>query len=290
MGRVLKSESGHSDWDREFAFTDRDFNTLRELVSQYTGISLSDAKRELVYSRLSRRLRLLNLKSFRKYCELLKDDHDGEEIVHFTNAITTNLTAFFREPHHFDYLARCVLKKKRHTGDDKIRSRFWSAGCSTGEEPYSLAMTLKESPFIQKTGDIKVLATDLDSAVLDVARQGIYPQEKLKSIPPHKAKRWFIKGNEINDGYAQVKPELRGLVSFRQLNLMHAWPMKGPFDAIFCRNVLIYFNKTTQRTLVDRFADMMVDNGYLFLGHSESLFKVSDRFRLVGQTIYQKIK
>ena len=290
MGRILKRDSNQSDWDREFVFTDRDFTVLRNLVSQYTGISLSDAKRELVYSRLSRRLRLLNLKSFKKYCELLQINGGGEEIVHFTNAITTNLTAFFREPHHFDYLNRSVIKTQGQAGGDKKRLRIWSAGCSTGEEPYSIAMTIKDSRDIPENADIKILATDLDSAVLSVARRGVYAKEKLKSIPPHKAQRWFLKGNEANDGYVQVKPEIQNLVSFRQLNLMHDWPMKGPFDGIFCRNVVIYFNKATQRELMNRFADILVDEGYLFLGHSESLFKVTDRFRLVGQTVYQKIK
>ena len=279
-----------SDWEREFIFTEKDFHILRKLVSRHTGIALSEAKRELVYSRLTRRLRQLNLKSFSKYCQLLQSDTNGEEIVHFTNAVTTNLTSFFREPHHFDYLSKNLLPELVTKNPGKQRLRFWSAGCSTGEEPYSLAMCIRESLPFQNNYNIKILATDLDSSVLDTALSGIYPANKLKTILPHRQNKWFIKGVMQNQGLAQVKPELQDLITFRQLNLMHEWPMKGPFDAIFCRNVVIYFDKPTQRILVDRFANLLSDGGYLFLGHSESLFKVTDRFKLMGQTIYKKIR
>ncbi|MCI0507740.1 MAG: protein-glutamate O-methyltransferase CheR [Gammaproteobacteria bacterium] len=290
MGRVLKSEDGCSDWNREFVFTDKDFSVLRKLVNQYTGISLSEAKRELVYCRLSRRLRHLNLKSFKNYCELLQDNKSNDEIIHFTNAITTNLTAFFRESHHFDFLNRHILMPYAKRGNGNQRLRIWSAGCSTGEEPYSIAMTIMDSRIVIDNTNVRILATDVDSSVLATARAGIYPLEKLKSIPPHKTQRWFLKGSKINTGYGQVKPALQEFIRFRELNLMDAWPMRGPFDVIFCRNVVIYFNKETQRELIDRFADLLMDDGFLFLGHSESLFKVSDRFRLVSQTVYQKIK
>jgi chemotaxis protein methyltransferase CheR len=290
MGRILKPEDDYPEWKREFVFTDKDFSVLRKLVNQYTGISLSEAKRELVYCRLSRRLRQLNLKSFKNYCELLQDNNGSDEIVHFTNAITTNLTAFFRESHHFEFLNRHILMPYVKRGNGNQRLRIWSAGCSTGEEPYSIAMTIMDSRIVMDKTNVRILATDVDSSVLATARAGVYPLEKLKSIPPHKAQRWFLKGSKINTGYGQVKPALQEFISFRQLNLIHAWPMHGPFDAIFCRNVVIYFNKETQRQLIDRFADILTDGGYLFLGHSESLFKVSDRFRLVSQTVYQKIK
>lgn len=278
-----------SDRAREFAFTDRDFQVLRKLVNQYTGISLSDAKRELVYNRLSRRLRYHNIKSFRHYCELLQSNSGGQEIIHFTNAITTNLTAFFRESHHFDFLKTNILDKYVNNSSSR-RLRLWSAGCSTGEEPYSMAMTIKARGDITDGADIRILGTDLDSTVLETAKQAVYPKEKLKKIPLHQAKRWFLRGSQSNAGLVQVKPAVRRLVTFRRLNLLEGWPMKGPFDAIFCRNVVIYFDKATQQRLVDRFADLLVDEGFLFLGHSESLFKVSERFGLVGQTIYQKTK
>lgn len=284
---------GHktSDWDREFVFTDKDFHILRNLVNHHTGISLSDAKRELVYSRLTRRLRELNLKTFARYCELLQDDAYRDEIVHFTNAVTTNLTSFFREPHHFDYVANHILPAIANRNSEQRRIRFWSAGCSTGEEPYSLAITIKEKfPGLIGNFDLKILATDLASSVLDTAVNGVYPMEKLKTILPHRQKDWFYKRDSEHGGLAQIKPEIQSLITFRRLNLMNEWPMKGPFNTIFCRNVLIYFDKPTQRVLVERFANMLEDNGYLFLGHSESLFKVTDRFRLVGQTIYQKLR
>jgi chemotaxis protein methyltransferase CheR len=279
-----------SDWDREFIFTEQDFYVLRELINRHTGICLSEAKKELVYSRLTRRLRQLKLKSFATYCQLLQSDASGGELVHFINAVTTNLTAFFREPHHFEYLCRSLMPELAAKKAGRQRYRFWSAGCSTGEEPYSMAMCIRESLPAQNYYDIKILATDLDSSVLDVAISGLYTAEKLKTILPHRQNKWFLKGETNSHGLMQVLPDLQNLITFRQLNLMHEWPMKGPFDVIFCRNVVIYFDKPTQRVLVERFANLLGPGGYLFLGHSESLFKVTDRFKLVGQTIYQKIR
>ena len=278
------------DWEREFLFTDRDFSILRKLANQHTGINLSDGKKELVYSRLTRRLRKLNLISFKSYCQLLLSNPKSDELVHFINAITTNLTSFYREQHHFDFLRRILLPSLASRQASNPRIRFWSAGCSTGEEAYSLAMCIKESISASHNIDVKILATDLDSAVLDQASKGIYSHEKLKNILPQYHKKWFLKGNSLNAGFVQIKPELQKLIIFRQLNLMHDWPMKGPFDGIFCRNVIIYFDKPTQKLLIDRFANILSNGGYLFLGHSESLFKVSKRFSLVGQTIYQKIQ
>jgi len=291
MGRVLEVNNDRGDWDREFTFTERDFHVLRRLVNEHTGISLSDAKRELVYSRLSRRLRYLQLKSFRKYCEYLQSEAGNEELVHFINAITTNLTSFFREPHHFEIFASRILKEFVQKKVANKRFRVWSAGCSTGEEPYTISMTINScQQMLPDDADIKILATDLDSNVLEIAKRGVYLREKIKTIPPQREKRWFISNKRDQSGYIHVRPEIQQLVSFKQLNLMSDWPMKGPFNVIFCRNVVIYFNKATQKELVDRFANILEPDGYLFLGHSESLFKVSDRFKLVGQTAYQKIK
>ena len=286
-----QSRSNHQPpkWNREFIFTENDFQTLRALVSKHTGISLSDSKRELVYSRLTRRLRELNIKSFSRYCELLQDKKNNSELVHFTDAVTTNLTSFYREPHHFQFIEKNLLPHIATSSSKYGRFRFWSAGCSTGEEPYSLAMTLKEFFPAINNYDIKILATDLASTVLATAEAGVYTDDRIKTVAPHRQKKWFTKDRN-NPGTFHVNEELQKLITFRKLNLMEEWPMRGKFDAIMCRNVLIYFDKPTQRFLVDRFANLLKDDGYLFLGHSESLFKVSDRFNLVGQTIYRKIK
>jgi chemotaxis protein methyltransferase CheR len=272
---------------REFDFTDRDFQNLRRIVREHTGIFLSDAKRELVYSRLSRRLRKLKLRGFDQYCKLLANE-DPTEITEFINAITTNLTSFFREPHHFDYLANTALPEITNRNRHQQRIRVWSAGCSTGEEPYSIAIILKEAMPRQESWDIQILATDLDSNVVAHAQDGVYQQERIEDLSQQRIQRWFQRGKGDNAGKVRVVPELRELISFRHLNLMREWPMKGPFDIIFCRNVVIYFDKETQRTLFRRFAGLLGGDGYLFIGHSESLFKVSEQFRLIGKTIYAR--
>ncbi len=271
---------------REFRFTERDFNSIRELVRQETGIKLSDTKQDMVYNRLARRLRQLGLTEFEGYLRLLKDETD-DELIQFTNAITTNVTSFFREPHHFNFLAEKLLPHLMESRTATRRLRFWSAGCSTGEEPYSLAMVLRES--VPAEWDVKILATDLDSAVLETAGRGIYPEKSVTGIPARRLRRWFRAGRGSNKGLVRVVPELQSLIRFRQLNLLHPFPFAGPFDAIFCRNVVIYFDKETQRDLFDRYADVTASTGHLFLGHSESMFKVCDRYRLIGATIYERI-
>jgi len=274
---------------KEFEFSDKEFNFLREFVKERTGINLSDAKRELVYGRLAKRLRVLKLAGFGEYCERLKNG-DETETANLVDSITTNLTSFFRENHHFEYLADELIPRIQKENHIKRRVRIWSAGCSSGEEPYSIAMVLKES--MPSTGgwDTKVLATDLDSKVVARAKSGVYDLNRINSLPSHRLKRWFNKGKGDNSGQIQAAPTLQELITFKELNLMHEWPIKGPFDAIFCRNVVIYFDKPTQRVLFDRYADLLTENGILFIGHSESLFKVSDRFKLLGKTIYQKCK
>ena len=272
---------------REFLFSDSDFNALRELVRKHTGISLSDAKRELVYGRLSRRLRVLGLKSFSDYRDLLASAPDGQEIVEFCNAITTNLTSFFREPHHFDYLRDQVLKPLAARGA-RQRLRIWSAGCSTGEEPYSIAITVRESLPEAARHDIRILATDLDSDVLSRARNGIYAHERVQGMSAQRVSTFFQERREGSVVRYAVNPELRGLITFNQLNLMHQLPMKGPLDVIFCRNVVIYFDKETQRGLFSRFAQLQRPGDVLFLGHSESMFKVSEDYTLVGRTVYRR--
>jgi chemotaxis protein methyltransferase CheR len=270
--------------DREFNFTNKDFMFIRDLVAEQTGIALSEAKTHMVYSRLARRLRSLNIPSFAQYCDYLTND-GSDELVHFINALTTNLTAFFREKHHFEFLAKTVLPHIFAAKSEK-RIRIWSAGCSTGEEPYSIAMVLQECLPTNCDWDVKILATDLDSNVVDKASSGIYEQSRVNGMSAQRMQRFFQK-NRFNN-QVKVKPEVRDLITFKQLNLMHSWPMKGHFDFIFCRNVVIYFNKETQKKLFKRFADLTMDKGYLFIGHSESLFKVSTQYELIGNTIYQK--
>ena len=275
-------------YEREFTFTRNDFEYIRNMVGERTGIVLSDHKVDMVYGRLARRLRQLNLKSFKDYLERLKQD-DDQELVEFTNALTTNLTAFFREPHHFEFLAKTGLPELAKHRPNK-RLRIWSAGCSSGEEPYTIAITLHEALPLIRSWDVKVLATDLDSNVVARARAGMYDRERVNGIGKERLSRWFRQGRNGNEGRVKVSPELQQLITFKQLNLMHQWPMKGMFDVIFCRNVVIYFSKETQRELFNRYADILADDGYLIVGHSESLHKVTDRFQLLEKTIYRKLR
>jgi chemotaxis protein methyltransferase CheR len=270
----------------EFNFTDRDFVHICHLVREYSGIHLTDIKRELVYSRISRRLRALGLKDFSSYCQRLGQGDEVEKEA-FINAITTNTTSFFREPHHFEYLADKLLPELTKQ-QARPRLRIWSAGCSAGQEPYCIAITLQESLSDEACQDVKILATDLDSNVLATARQGIYPLEQMQKVPKAQLRQWFLHGKGAQTDKVRLAPELREMISFNQLNLMHTWPMQGPFNIIFCRNVVIYFDKPTQRRLFDRYADMLTPDGHLFIGHSETLNQVSDRFELIGTTIYRK--
>ncbi len=272
---------------REFAFGNEDFEALRKLVKDLTGINLSDQKRELVYGRLARRLRALHLRTFAEYRELLASD-GGQEIAEFCNAITTNLTSFFRESHHFDYLREHVLQARAANRGAARRIRIWSAGCSTGEEPYSLAMTVMEAIPDLRSWDIKILATDLDSDVLAKAQRGIYAAERVRGIGPQRLSRFFVEQRGREGAGYEVIPELASLITFRQLNLMHSLPMKGPLDVIFCRNVVIYFDKDTQREMFGRVAHLQRPGDLLCLGHSESLFKVSESYAPIGKTIYRR--
>ncbi len=272
--------------EREYEFSDAHFQLLRKLAGEHTGIDLSDAKRELMYSRLSRRVRQLGMNSFGDYCNLVIES--GEELTNFINAITTNLTSFFREKHHFDFLGAKLLPKILQDNAHHRKIRIWSTACSTGEEPYSIAMVLGETiPKIEQW-DIKILATDIDSNVLAKAQAGIYGQAVIENLSMERRKRWFRQGKGNKQGLAKVIPDLQALITFKQLNLMHTWPMHGLFDLIFCRNVVIYFDQSTQRILFNRLADVLRTNGHLFIGHSETLYKISDRFDLLGKTIYQR--
>jgi chemotaxis protein methyltransferase CheR len=264
-------------------FGEEDFSALRALVKEHTGIHLTEQKRELVYGRLSRRLRALGLESFRTYRELL-EKNEGDELVQFCNAITTNLTSFFRETHHFQYLREQLLSPRAADPRGLRRLRFWSAGCSTGEEPYSLAMTIHEALPDVRRWDVRILATDLDTDVLARGARGLYDEDRVRNLSPERIERFFRRQGA---GFA-VRDELKDLISFRELNLMHTLPMKGPLDAIFCRNVVIYFDKDTQRQLFARVAQLQGPGDILFLGHSENLFRVSDDYTLVGKTVYRR--
>jgi chemotaxis protein methyltransferase CheR len=272
---------------REFVFGNEDFEALRRLVKELTGINLSDQKRELVYGRLARRLRALHLRTFAEYRDLLASD-GGREIVELCNAITTNLTSFFREAHHFEHLREQLLQARAADRHGSRRVRIWSAGCSSGEEAYSLAMTVVEAIPDLRSWDIRILATDLDSDVLARAQRGVYPAERVRTLSPQRLARFFVERRGRDGPSYEVTPELAALITFRQLNLMHHLPMKGPLDAIFCRNVVIYFDKDTQRELFARIAYLQRPGDLLFLGHSESLFKVSESYTPIGKTVYRR--
>jgi len=273
---------------RDFTLTDKDFDRIRKLVIEHTGISLSDAKRNLVYGRLAKRLRKMEIGDFGSYIQLLESPAGEEELANFTNAITTNLTSFFRENHHFEFLKSDVLPRLLRDNASTKKIRVWSAGCSTGEEPYSVAMAIREVIPESKDWDIKILATDLDTNVLAHAQAGIYSLERINNISKSRLKRWFMRGKGDLKDSVKIRSELQNLISFRQLNLMNPWPIKNQFDVIFCRNVVIYFDKPTQKVLFKRYHEVLKDTGHMFIGHSETMFKVSEDFKLIGNTTYIK--
>ncbi|MBX2868622.1 MAG: protein-glutamate O-methyltransferase [Acidiferrobacterales bacterium] len=287
---IAKSIDQHEEISTsKLVLTDSEFSGLCDIIKDLTGISMGESKRQLVYRRLSGRLKHLKLKSFTDYIEFLSTG-DVSELELFSNAVTTNLTSFFRESYHFDYLAGTIIPgiiKKRTTLNNRFR--IWSAGCSTGEEAYSIAITLKESLPSFESWDAKILCTDLDSDVINHCKRGIYNKDRIEKMAMDRQKRWFNPCQSEQDPAVKVKKELQDLTTFKQLNLMHEWPMKGRFDVIFCRNVIIYFDKPTQAMLMNRYADIMNDGGYLFLGHSESLLNVTDRFTLIDRTVYRKV-
>ncbi|HJP99803.1 MAG TPA: protein-glutamate O-methyltransferase CheR [Rhodanobacteraceae bacterium] len=265
---------------------DAEFRFLSGFVQEHCGITMGEHKRPLLQGRLQRRLRALELESFGDYCELLRRDPDSE-LGAFVSAVSTNVTAFFREPHHFEYLGGQL---SGWLGErPRRRLRIWSAGCATGEEAYSLAMVLAEAMDAEHGAvDALILATDLSPAALETARRGVYPLERLGGVSPERRHRWFQRGSGAQAGFARVHPRLTELVRVRPLNLMEPWPMHGTFDAIFCRNVVIYFDAPARKRLFERFHGALQPEGKLFLGHSESMHGLSERFKLVGQTIYTK--
>jgi len=278
--------------------TDAQFEQISKLVKGLCGINLHWGKRELVRARLTKRLRKLKISTFEEYLERLDNEEGGAELTAMLNALSTNLTHFYREAKHFDYLRSSVLPALQRDRNKNRRIRIWSAGCSSGEEAYSIAMCLSEEIADLDRWDVKVLATDLATDMLEAAREGMYAPGRLKELPPKLLAKYLvpIKTKSLSAiGHAQagerryrVADSVRRLVSFARLNLMGYWPMKGPFDVIFCRNVMIYFDKPTQNELINRFWGMLPRGGTLFIGHSESLTGVRHSFRYVQPTVYEK--
>ncbi len=266
--------------NKEFSFSSADFDRVRQLIYQRAGIALGQGKQEMVYSRLSRRLRALSLDSFAAYLDHLQRQGDEAEWQLFTNALTTNLTSFFREEHHFPILAA-------HALECSAPVRVWCNASSTGEEPYSIAITLCEA-FDTLRPPVSILATDIDTRVLQEASDGVYAMERVAELSEERRKRFFLRGTGDHLGKVRIRPELRSLIDFQPLNLLAAnWAVKGPLDAIFCRNVMIYFDKPTQKQILERFVPLMKPEALLFSGHSENLGFVSDLFRLQRKTVYQ---
>lgn len=266
----------------EISLSEREFSRIKSRVYRVAGISLSDAKRTLVISRLSKIVRTLGLPGFDAYVDFLEQGGSAGDEQDFVNALTTNLTRFYREDHHFEHLrhhvGELIAHKPRGT-----RLRIWSAGCSTGQEPYTMGMDLMAAFPELKRWDFKILGTDIDTAVLTKAARGLYPESELSGLAPERARLLEKRG----DGTIAVPAMVRELVSFKPLNLIQPWPMKGPFDAIFCRNVAIYFDKETQGQMFGRFAGLLAPEAFLYIGHSENLGAGSSGFKLVGKTIYQ---
>ncbi len=266
-----------------------EYATLANLIKSQAGIHLGANKITLLKSRLSKRLRLLGLASYGEYMRMLRDDRSGTELAELIDAISTNVTSFFRQPNHFSVLANEVLPeviRQQAAGQKKLR--IWSAACSSGEEPYSIAIQLQESLPHIKTWDAKILATDISGEILERAMDGVYEQSKLEDVPQAIRARYFTNASGHRPGLVEVSDTLRSLIGFGHINLMGKWPMKGPFHAIFCRNVMIYFDKPTQEKLVQRFHQLLAPGGTLFIGHSENLTGVTHNFRNVGPAIYRK--
>ena len=266
---------------REFQFTDQDFQRIRKLIYERAGIALGEQKQELVYSRLARRLRATGRKSFTEYLELLQRN-DEAEWEPFINSLTTNLTSFFREPHHFSLLAEHLRKQ-----DPGRPLTLWCSACSTGEEAYSMAMTAVEALGGYERA-VHIIASDLDTKVLQAAREGRYKADAVNKLPARRVERFFLRSTDKQAGYMQVKPELQKMIDFRCINLLDAgWPIHAPLDAIFCRNVMIYFDKATQLAILGKFAPLLRSDGLLFAGHSESFYHAAAIFKLRGQTVYE---
>lgn len=276
-----KSLTSDDNSDREFEFNDKDFSRVRNLILGIAGISLAPSKQSMVYSRLARRVRACNQARFSSYLDMLEANPNHAEWEHFTNALTTNLTSFYREAHHFD-----ILKKQLQSLSNKSRIDLWCSAASTGEEPYTMAITAMEA-FQTMNPPVRILATDIDTRVLDHAKAGVYRMDQVEKIPQELLRKYFLKGKGDSDGLIRVRPELQAIIQFRKLNLMdHSWTIRPGFDAVFCRNVMIYFEKDVQLQILKKFAPLMNPNALLYAGHSENFAMARDYFTLRGKTVY----
>ena len=272
-----------------FDLTDKEFEKISSKIMDLCGINLHTGKRELVKARLSKRLRKLGLGSYEAYMRYVEQDPSGAELANMIDALSTNVTQFFRESQHMDHLRDDLLPKltadQRGSGQPKLR--IWSAGCSSGEEPYTIAMVLREALRDIDRWDIKLLATDISNNVLAKAREGIYEESKLRDVPAALRGKYFGLVDSGPPKRFQTSTALRSMVHFARLNLLEPWPMKGPFDFIFCRNVMIYFDQATRQQLITRFAELLAPGGALFIGHSESLSGIRHKLRQMYPTVYQ---
>ena len=270
--------------------SNKDFRLISDLVYKHCGINLHKGKKELVRARLAKRLRSLKIEKFSEYIKYAVNDPTGKEFTTLIDSLSTNLTSFFREHQHFDYLKQTfypvMLSRKRSRSNFRIRA--WSAGCSSGEEPYTIAITLLDMLAGQGRWDVKVLATDISTKVLGMAKKGIYDKQRVAPVSAQQKQKYLIKRSSGKENVYEVSNSLRDIIVFTQLNLMEQWPVKGPIDFIFCRNVMIYFDKPTQERLVNRYWDLLESGGLLFTGHSESLTGINHRFSYVQPTIYAK--
>ncbi|MGE5609832.1 MAG: CheR family methyltransferase [Bacillota bacterium] len=270
--------------------SDRDFHRISDVVYRYCGINLHEGKRELVRARIAKRLRCTGFERSADYLDQVLADEQGEEFTHLIDCLSTNLTSFYRESVHFDYLRERLLPelldRKRRAGVNRIRA--WSAGCSSGEEPYTLAIELLSNTNDAQGWDVRILATDISVRVLKMAQAGMYDAARVEAVPPLLRQKYLIPARRDGQTMYQVAPAAQRLIRFARLNLMETWPFSGPFDFIFCRNVMIYFDKPTQQTLVNRFWECLEKGGVLFTGHSESLTGIAHKFRYVQPTVYAK--
>jgi chemotaxis protein methyltransferase CheR len=265
---------------REFIWSDADFARIKALIYKKAGISLHDGKHAMVYSRVSRRLRETGHDSFKTYLDWL-EQHDGNEWQEFINALTTNLTAFFREQHHFGILAEAMAAARSQPW------RIWCSAASTGEEPYSIAMTAMEA--LGAGGSFQIVNSDIDTQVLATAQRGVYKVDGVKGLSPERLQRFFMRGKGSNAGLMRVKPELQKQMTFQSVNLIHELPFREPFDVVFCRNVMIYFDAATQRQVLERIHRVMKPGGMLFVGHAENFSDARNLFALRGKTVYERL-
>jgi len=270
--------------------TDKDFRKISDMVYEHCGINLHESKKELVRARLAKRLRVGGFRTFHEYMNHVHEDKTGKEFSILIDSLSTNLTSFFRESQHFDFLRSeflpSLLERKEKNRDFRIRA--WSAGCSSGEEPYSIAITLLEAVVGRPCWDVKVLATDISTSILETAKKGIYEKERIAPVPSMQKHKYLVESRINNKKLYEVSDSLRKVIIFKYLNLMKGWPIKGPVDFIFCRNVMIYFDKATQSRLVNRYWDLLDSGGVLFTGHSESLTGIDHKYKYVLPTIYMK--